>query len=402
MPLTRVATDAFGVVTIVLVTLSAILGLLCIYQCVYCHLQIRKRGFSQLSYFNGPWIIRIVLIVISIWCGFGEIVRLSFLRGTGRPLSSITWQKYGCKFYILSNLGFAEPIIFLMLAFLLHAALQKKEMGTLSQRWTRKAFVEVILLCLPIFILQLVLILLGPKYSTDEIPRVRKKMADLLTSTSSLSNNANICTYPLLSTIILGFFDVLMIFYVVCVGARMLSLVINKGLRLRVYFLSLSIILFLPLRVILLGFSVLPPVGNLVYEVLVFFAFLMLLLCNMMGICMLVYLPVADSLALRVIDRNTNGIDDLPFDDYYYDGVSLIENRSAEDAERRNSDASTKRGSISFRTMVKDDSPLLNGIEEGRRPHFASLQIVSPAGSPSPLGTDDPCLKKTVPSIVCS
>lgn len=379
MPLTRVATDVFGVVTIALVALTAILGLLCIYRCVYLQLQIQRRGYSHLSYFNGPWIIRIVIIIISIWWGFGEIVRLSFLRGVGKLFSSIRWQKYGCKFYILSNLGFAEPIIFLILAFLLHAALQKRESGTLSQRWNRKTFLYVILLCIPIFILQLVLVLLGPKFNKEKIPRTRKKMVKFFMSTS-LVNNRSICTYPLMSTIILGLLYFLVICYIVYIGTRLLSLVINKGLRMRVYFLALSVILFLPLRVLLLGFSVLPHAGNLAYEVLVFLAFLMLLFCNMIGICMLVYLPVADSLVLRDIEQNFGEINDTPYDDYFHEDASLIANQSHQDASR-NSDASTKRGSISFRTMIKDDPPMLDGIEEGRPSPFAPLQIVSPAGS---------------------
>ncbi|KAL0908153.1 hypothetical protein M5K25_022627 [Dendrobium thyrsiflorum] len=381
MPLTRVATDVFGVVTIALVTLTAILGLLCIYRCVYFHLQIQRRGFSHLSYFNGPWIIRIVIIIISIWWGFGEIVRLSFLRGTGKPFSSMRWQKYGCKFYILSNLGFAEPIIYLILAFLLHAALQKRESGSLSQRWNRKTFFYAILLCIPVFILQLVFVLLGPKFNKEEIPRTRKKMAKFFMSTS-LVNNRSICTYPLLSTIILGLLYFLVICYIVYIGSRLLSLVINKRLRMRVYFLALSVILFLPLRVLLLGFSVMPHAGNLAYEVLVFLAFLMLLFCNMIGICMLVYLPVADSLILRDIEQNIGEMNETPYDDYFHEDASLIANQNHQDASR-NSDASTKRGSISFRTMIKDDSPMLDGIEEGRPSPFATLQIVSPAGSSS-------------------
>lgn len=376
MPQTKVAADVFGVVTIALVALTAILGLLCIYRCVYFQLQIRRRGFFYLSYFNGPWIIRIAVILISIWWGFGEVVRLSFLRGTRKPFSSIRWQNYGCKFYILSNLGFAEPAIFLILAFLLNAALQKKESGTLNQRWNKKTFLYVILVCIPIFILQLVLILFGPKFNKEEIPRTRKKMAKFFLSTS-LVNNRSICTYPLLSTIILGLLYFIVICYVVYIGTRLVSLVINKGLRRRVYFLALSIIFFLPMRVLFLGFSVLPHAGNLAYEVLVFFAFLMLLFCNMMGICMLVYLPVADSLVLRDVEQNIGEISDTPYDDYFYEDASLIANRSYQDASR-NSDASTKRGSISFRTMIRDDSPMpLDGIVEGRPSPFAPLQFVS-------------------------
>ncbi|PKA54578.1 hypothetical protein AXF42_Ash000413 [Apostasia shenzhenica] len=388
MPLPKVVTDVFGSVTVALFGLTVILGILCIYRCLYFQLLIRRQGLSQLSYFNGPWIMRIVLISVSIWWGFGEVIRLSFLRGEGRPFSSVKWQKFSCKFYILSNLGFAEPLMFLMLAFLLHAALQKRDSGTLSQRWNVKTFCYIILLCLPLFVLQLVLVFLGPKYNNEEAPRVRKKMAKFFASSSSAENDMNICTYPLMSTIFLGFFYVLLISYIFYVGAWMLSFVINKGLRRRICFLVISIIFFLPLRVLLLGFSVLPHVGNLAYEALIFLAFLMLLFCTMVGICMLVYFPVSDSLALRDIACNNVDIVDMPYDDYYSEGASLILNQSHQDTER-NSDTSTKRGSVSFRTMIKDDSsPVLDGIEQSRPFPFATLQIVSPAGN-SPYNEGD-------------
>ncbi|XP_020588695.1 uncharacterized protein LOC110030366 isoform X1 [Phalaenopsis equestris] len=362
--MTRVAADAFGVATIALVALASILGLLCIYRCIYFQLQIQRRGFSHLGYFNGPWIIRVVLIIISIWWGFGEIVRLSLLRDTGRPLSTTAW----CKFYVLSNLGFAEPVIFLMLGFLLHAALRKRDSDSLTQTWNWKTFVSVLLLSLPLLLFQL-LVLIGPH-------RMRKKKVKFfMTSSFPPLTDTTICTYPLLSTVILGLFDIFVIAYVVYIGARMLCLVINKGLRLRVYFLALSVIFFLPLRVLLLGLSALPRAGNICYEVLVFAAFLMLLSCNMTGICMLVYLPVADSLALRKINEHDTEIEEIPCNDYYCEGASLIQNENHQD--------STKRGSISFCAIIKDDSPhFLHGVEERRSISFTPLNIVSSAQSP--------------------
>ncbi|XP_008786419.1 uncharacterized protein LOC103704773 [Phoenix dactylifera] len=378
MPLTRIAADAIGVVTISLVSLTAILGLVCIYRSLYFQLQIRRRGFAQLNYFNGPWIARIALILVAIWWGFGEIVRLTFLKEKGSPFSSQPWQKSVCKFYVLSNLGFAEPSMFLMLAFLLHAALQKRQSDTLSQRWNRKTISYVLFSCLPIFIMQFVLILVGPMFNNEKSSK-RTKMSKFFTCTYSLTNDSSVCTYPLLSTIVLGIFYVLLISCVTCVGTRLLSLVINKGLRRRVYVLMSSVILFLPFRVLLLGFSVLPRPGNLVYEAIVFLAFLMLLFCTMVGMCMLVYFPVADSLALR--DTGHIEIEGMPFDDYYYDGASLIANQSHQDTGR-NSDASTKPGSISFRTMIKDESPQTEGIGDVRFFARGSLYIGSPSGSP--------------------
>lgn len=239
MHLTRLATDVFGWVTISLVSLIAMVGLLCIYRSVYFQFRIQRRGSPQLGFFNGPWIIRIALILVSIWWGFGEITRLTFINDKRRSFTNPTWQMDICKFYILSNLGFAEPIMFLILAFLLHAALQRREAGTLSERWNKKTFGYTLLCCLPIFVLQVCVILFGHKI----------KMAKFFTRTSSSIEGHKICTYPLLSTISLFGFNALLITYVSFIGTRLLSLVINKGLRRRVYALLFSVSFFLPLRV---------------------------------------------------------------------------------------------------------------------------------------------------------
>lgn len=350
MHLTRLATDVIGALTISLVFLTAIVGLLCIYRSVYFQLRIQRRGSLHLSYFNGPWIIRIALILVTIWWGFGEIARLTFLNNR-RPFSNPSWKIDICKFYVISNMGFAEPTMFAMLAFLLHAALQRREVGTLSQRWNSKTFAYTILCCLPIFVLQVLLILYGHKI----------KMAKFFTRTFFSNEGNRICTYPLLSTIFLCAFDSLLITYVLYIGVRLLSLVINKGLRRRVYFLIFAVTFFLPLRVFLLGFSIVPVPGHLLYEAIIFLAFLMLLFCSTVGICMLVYFPVADSLAL--IDLGHIEMEGgIHYDDHYSDGASLIANWSHQGETGNNSEASTKRSSISFQILVKDEPRAFDGV----------------------------------------
>ncbi|XP_072970833.1 uncharacterized protein [Typha angustifolia] len=312
MHLTNIITDVIGVITISLATINALLGLICIYRILYFQLWIRRRGFLQLTYFNGPWVTRVILILVSIWCGFGEIIRLSYLNGRGRIFSSLQWQKNVCKFYILSNLGFAEPSMFLMLAFLLHAALQKRESDTLSRRWNRRTIFHIILFCLPVFVCQFATVFIGPKINSDG-KNENTKIAEFFTRTSSLADGIVTCVYPLLSTIFLGAFYVILISYVAYVGTRMLSLVINKGLRRRIYVLLFSLFLFPPWRALLLGFSVLPTPGGLAYEAIVFLAFLVLLFCTTVGIFLLVYFPVADTLALG--DPENSEMEAMPYDE---------------------------------------------------------------------------------------
>lgn len=384
MPLTRFAADAFGVSTLCLVCLLILLGLLCIGYSFYFRTRIRSQGFIQLNFFSGPWIIRITFILFVIWWGFGEIIRLTWLRRKGRVLSfDLKWQETVCKGYIVSNLGFAEPCLFLTLVFLLRAPLQRMESGTLSRKWNGKTAACVFLYCLPLFVLQLFLILIGPRLSKNESLH---EMPHYFTSATRKTNDTALCTYPLMSTILHGIFATVLTVYLFWLGRRILKLVINKGLQKRVYTLILSVSSFFPLRVVLLGFSVLSKPEHLQFEALSFSAFLALLCCAGVCICMLVYCPVADSLALGSLhDLEARRI----ISDDQNDTISLIANQShleensAISPGRNSDDTSTKRGSISFRTLEKEGSSRGNFVELSL---FSPSRDVTPPGSPPLLG----------------
>ncbi|XP_075649040.1 uncharacterized protein LOC142619696 [Castanea sativa] len=378
MPLTRFSADAFGVVTICLVALLILLGLLCIIYSIYFRSRIRSQGFNQLSYFSGPWIIRITFILFAIWWGFGEVIRLSLLR---RAIN-LKWQETVCKCYIVSNLGFAEPCLFLTLVFLLRAPLQKMELGILSRSWNGKTAGYIILYCLPMFLLQLFVILIGPQLHRES----QRKLPSYFTAATERVDNITICTYPLLSTIFLGIFAMILTAYLFWLGSRILKLVINKGLQKRVYMLIFSVSSFLPLRVLLLGLSVLVKPDPILFQVLVLLAFLALFCCAGVCICMLVYYPVADSLALG----NLQDIEARRrVDDDHNDTISLIANQSHLEEESgrispsRNSDASTKRGSISFRTFERDGTSMGTFVELSL---FSPSRDATPPGSPPLLG----------------
>ena len=380
MPLTRFSADAFGVVTICLVALLILLGLLCIIYSFYFRSRIRSQGFIQLSYFSGPWIIRITFILFAIWWGFGEVIRLSLLR---RAIN-LKWQETVCKCYIVSNLGFAEPCLFLTLVFLLRAPLQKMELGILSRSWNGKTAGYIILYCLPMFLLQLFVILIGPWLHREKSSE--RKLPSYFTAATERVDNITICTYPLLSTIFLGIFAMILTAYLFWLGSRILKLVINKGLQKRVYMLIFSVSSFLPLRVLLLGLSVLVKPDQILFQVLVSLAFLALFCCAGVCICMLVYYPVADSLALG----NLQDIEARRrVDDDHNDTISLIANQSHLEEESgrispsRNSDASTKRGSISFRTFERDGTSMGTFVELSL---FSPSRDATPPGSPPLLG----------------
>lgn len=380
MPQKSFDADALGVVTICLVAIVVLLGLICIVYSFYFRSRIRSQSLTPLSYFGGPWIIRITFILFVIWWGVGEIVRLNFLRREGRVLNvhNWKWQRIVCKCYIVSNLGFAEPCFLLTLVFLLRASLQKIESGTWSPKWNCKTASCILLSCFPVFVLQLMVIILGPKYNEEGSDS--RQLPHYFTNTvvASRENDTDIrfCTYPLMSTIFLGILAIALTTYLFWLGRRILYLVINKGLQKRVYTLLVSVCSFFPLRVVLLGLSVLSKPEHFWFEALVFLAFLSFLFCAVVAVCILVYLPVADSLALTNLQdieaRRRIG-------DEHDDTVSLITNESSieERSQGRNSGTSAKRGSISFRTMDKVET---SGA-------FVELSLFSPSQHSSPPGS---------------
>ncbi|KAM0009296.1 hypothetical protein Hdeb2414_s0021g00574421 [Helianthus debilis subsp. tardiflorus] len=377
MPLTSVLADALGVVTICLVAVLGLIGLLCILYSFYFRDHIRSQSQTQLRYFSGPWVVRIIFILFAIWWGFGEILRLEFLRRDGRVLNTLDlkWQETVCKCYIVSNLGFSEPCLFLTLIFLLRASLQKTESGPLSPKWNFRTVMYILLCALPLFALQMTVVLVGPNFETD---LHMNKKGYFFKTTEDLNNVAR-CYYPLLSTMFLGLFATILTLYLFWLGSRILFLVINKGLKKRVYTLIFFVSGFYPLRVLLLGLSVLFTPGDAVFEVVAFLAFLSLLCCVGVGICVLVYFPIADSLALKNLQdmeatRRIIG--------EHNDTLSLIANHVPLDdftsSSGRNS--STKRGSISFRAMEPDEQQL----DQHR---FVELSLFSPSQHSTPAGS---------------
>lgn len=378
MPLKISVADALGVVTICLVAILVLIGLLCILYSLYLRNHIRRHRLYKLSYFTGPWIIRIAFIVFVIWWGFGEIARLNFLRGEGKLLNALNlkWQEIICKYYVVSNLGFAEPCLYLTLVFLLRASLQKTERGALSLKWNRRTAGYVLLYCLPVFVLQLIVLLIAPEFSEGGV--YMNSVPYYFTKTAYVSDNVALCTYPLLSTVVLGLFVIILTTYLLWLGGRVLKLVINKGLQNRLYALILSFSGFFPLRVVLLGLSVLSSPEKCVFEALSFLAFLSLLGCAGMGFCILVFFPVSDSLAMSKLE---DGEDRRRCSDEYIDATSLITNQAVLEGFTESSPdsiAEATRGSISFRSMAKDETsgPFVE------LSLFSSSQLSTPPGSP--------------------
>lgn len=400
MPLTSLIVDALGVVTICLVVVLILLSLFCIIYTSYFRARIQSSGFVRLGYFNGPWIVRIIFIACGICWGVGEVFRLSFFRQEGRIFRSLSqkWQQDMCKLYILSNLGFTEPCLFLTMSFLLRASLRCRGSGILNPRWNMKIIGYVLLYCLPVFILNFVVVMVAPKLRYGKI-NILKSLPEKFTSTYlslTVSGRPVIaCIYPVICTILHGLFATIVTAYLLLVGRRMVVSVINKVLQRRVYILIFLVSSCLPLRVLLLGFSVFARQEHFLYEALVFSGFFVLFICVVVSITLLVYLPVADSLALKrgrgLRGPEAGGGRSCTSSEDYTGSLSLITpnqshiETSTATSLGRNSDSSTKRGSISFRTMVKDEASS-TGVNEEEMSTFSPgfrLLSASPPSSPA-------------------
>lgn len=400
MPLTNLAVDALGVVTISLVILLVLLGLFCIIYTLYFRIRIQRSGYVKLSYFNGPWIVRITFIAFGICWGAGEVIRLSFFRQEGRVFHSLDrkWQENMCKLYILSNLGFTEPCLFLIMSFLLRASLKWRGSGILNHKWNIKTIGYVLLYCLPVFVLDFLFVMVAPRLrhgKIDVLRRLPKNFTSTYLPLTVSGKHVIACTYPVLCTMLHGLFAIVLTAYLLLLGRRMVVSVINKQLQRRVYVLIFLVSSFLPLRVLLLAFSVFARQEHLLFEILAFFGFLVLLSCVVVGVYLLVYLPVRDSLALnrglglRGVEAGGGRRSYTSAEDYT-DSLSLIAANQSHLGTTtpmnhgRNLDGSTKRGSNSFRALVKDEASS-TGINEEEMttlsPGFRPLSTFSP-GSP--------------------
>jgi len=226
--------------------------------------------------------------------------------------------------------------------------------------------------------------LVGPQLNKNK-NGFGEKLPHYFTSTAAASSSVKehdiaLCTYPLLSTLLLGLFAIILTSYLFWLGSRILKLVINKGLQKRIYTLILSVSGFLPLRVLFLGLSVLSGPEHFMFEAFAFLAFLALVCCAGVCMCMLVYRPVADSLALG----NLAELDAWRLNVDYNDSMSLIANPAHQEdnyvegnsstpcpSHGRYSDASTKGGSISFRILERERDRDRDGT-------FVELSLFSP------------------------
>ncbi|KAB1205148.1 hypothetical protein CJ030_MR7G016792 [Morella rubra] len=109
--------------------------------------------------------------------------------------------------------------------------------------------------------------------------------------------NAVLCAYPLLSTIVFGAFGIgySICFFFSC--GKVVSLVINKGLRVRTYGLAFTVLVALPMQIAGLGLSVLWRPEESAYSGVALVAFIGTFLCAAVGEGILIIKPITDAMA---------------------------------------------------------------------------------------------------------
>lgn len=109
---------------------------------------------------------------------------------------------------------------------------------------------------------------------------------------------ALLCAYPLLSTIVFSGFGVsyALVFVLSCWKAA--SLVINRGLRLRIYALAVSVMVTLPGEILFLGLSFLWGPKEAAYVVVVLVACVSVVPGATAGEGILVIVPIIEALSL--------------------------------------------------------------------------------------------------------
>ncbi|XP_043706365.1 uncharacterized protein LOC122656012 [Telopea speciosissima] len=284
------------------------------------HFRVTTRNSHHLRDFNSFWAVRTLLVsFIALWA-LTETLRLPFvllrrLHFFSRLLT-LTQQADICKIHVVLSLGLFEPGFFATLLYLVDVSVRKRNPSE-----TFSATLSIIsVCCLPIFLFQ-VLFVFFPTTSSKQSGLTEALNRSFVIINDGAGNNNVFCAYPLLSCIASGAFGVVYALSFLFSSWRVISLVINKGLRSRTYALSSAVLLAVPTQIILIGISVLWNPDEPVFHGLALFGFLCVLACAVGCVCILVIKPISDALAFsgeacplddrvtRAADVETGGIE---------------------------------------------------------------------------------------------
>lgn len=276
--------------------IAALLLLSLLSLCFIFHLRLKSRTLHHLQNFNSLWAVRFILVSFITFWALNELLRLSFFRQhlllslfTSPTLSN---QANLCKIQAVLSLGFFEPAFLVTLLFLVNVSIKQK---TPNDIWV-DVIPFVIITCFPVLIFQIMFVFLAPSEST-QLP-VLFTRSYVVSKNGLDDHNKLLCAYPLLNTIVFGAFA---IGYSLCFffsSWKAVSLAINKGLRVQIYRLALTVLISLPVQILCLGLSVLWDPEEPEYGRVALVVFITTFLCAVVGEGILVIRPITDALAV--------------------------------------------------------------------------------------------------------
>ncbi|XP_027337123.1 uncharacterized protein LOC113850778 [Abrus precatorius] len=288
MPEVLLLNSVFDFITVTFISALIILSVLSL--CFIFHLRLKSKSITHLQGFNSLWTVRFLLVLFIFLWAITELLRLPFFRHTYLnpfiPSFTVPQQANLCRVHIVLSLGFFEPAFLVILLFLLNASTRKK---TPNDTW---AITFVCITCLPTATLQTLLIFFNPL--ENRVPALFKRTYMVLND--DLNNETVLCGYPFLNSILFAGFGIVYATWFLFSCWRVLSLVINKGLRARIYGLTITVLVGLPLQIVSLGFTVLWNPRQELYSVFSLLVFLGAFCCATVGEGILVIKPISDAL----------------------------------------------------------------------------------------------------------
>ncbi|VVA11363.1 Hypothetical predicted protein [Prunus dulcis] len=284
--------SALDLATLLFISALIILSLLSL--CFIFHLCFKSRTALHLQHFNSLWTVRFLLVLFVIFWSLNELLRIPTLRrtylypffSTLAPLE----EPHFCKIHVALSLGFFEPAFLVTLLFLVDVSIEKK---TPNAFW---AIAFVLATCLPMALVQVIFLFFNP-FQKLRLPVPDFFVRSYVVSKSELGISMVSCAYPLLNTIMFGSFGAAYSLWFLFSCWKVLSLVINKGLRTRIYTLAATVLVPLPLQIIFMGLSNFWKPDHPAFAAVSFVAFLATLTCAAVGEGILVIKPIGDSLA---------------------------------------------------------------------------------------------------------
>ncbi|CAM8935086.1 unnamed protein product [Rhodiola kirilowii] len=276
----------FDLLTVLLITSILILSLLSL--AFIFHLRFKIRSSPHLLNFNTLWSLRLLLVLSVILWSVSYLLRSSLFLQRLR-IFNLSQGIFLCKLHVVLTLGLFEPVFLTTLLFLLNLSIKKRDP---SRTFTNIA--HIIIVCLPVLLFQIFVVFYAPT-SPDILPDFFRR-DHVIHRELTTGDESAVCAYPLLSTIIFAVFAFSFLLGFVLSCWRVISVVINQRLRVRIYTLGTTTVAAVVSQVAFMALSVLWLPEKVAFGGAALMVFLAGLSCVVVGEGVLVIHPISDAL----------------------------------------------------------------------------------------------------------